>query len=59
MNKDRSAISSDQVTDIPPELLFSEAITRIVFCESLKRADPKIHVGCGDIFKPRKRSSFA
>lgn len=43
MYKIRSAIEPDQGTDIAPEWLFSEVSTRIVFCESLKRVDPKSH----------------
>lgn len=43
MRKNRTVAGSDRGINIAPERLFSDAICNIVFCESLKRADPKIH----------------
>lgn len=56
MNKVRSAAGRE--TNIILERLFSEAISSIVFCESLKRADPKSHDRMSGHLQAAKRELF-
>lgn len=56
MNKVRSAAGRE--TNIILERLFSEAISSIVLCESLKRADPKSHDRMSGHLQAAKRELF-